>query len=82
MSETNAGFIHRMLDNIDSYIQNERRSFIDRLLMKIRNRAYDEVYMDPNWFIIALHVRHSGKPWSEMQKYGVKEGEITKDANN
>ena len=45
--------------------------FVERMLDKIVERAVQS-YTDPMWYIIALKIRHEGKPWSEMNKYAEK----------
>lgn len=74
MSETNGQFVHRLLDSIDAYIERRERSFVDKLLIKLRRRA-KEVYTDPMWFILALKEQHEGKPWSDMARYAVRHDE-------
>ena len=68
MSETNGQFVHRILDSIDTHIEHYHRSFVQKLLMKIRRRS-KEVYTDPMWFILALKIRHEGKPWKDLDQY-------------
>ncbi|KKN03471.1 hypothetical protein LCGC14_1107350 [marine sediment metagenome] len=71
MSETSGSFVERMLDRIDQHIENNHRSLVDKILMKIIRRS-KEVYLDPMWFIIALKIRHEGHDWDEMDKYREK----------
>jgi hypothetical protein len=67
----NGQFVDNLLEKIDSHIEQDHRSFVQKVLMKIRGRS-KIVYTDPMWFIIALKIRHEGLAWSEMDKYGVK----------